>query len=149
MTHFGLVLSACLALQPDTFASSVPRFRYASEHCQPSKYELGVYHKRPLRGADRNALGRFDVEIGPPPRVVAKDGSATPKGRGAIGTDATAADLRSPPPAGYSAAELRPAADQPTRRSPLLRLATLAAGVVVVITGYWAFRGRRSAAPEQ
>jgi hypothetical protein len=149
MTRFGLVLSACLAFQPATFASSVPRFRYALERWQPSKYELAVYYKGPLRSADRDAVGRFDVELGPPPRVVAKDGSATANGHGVIGTDATAAELRSPPPAGYSAAELLPAADQPTRRPPLLRLGTLAAGVVVVITGYRALRGRRSAAPEQ
>jgi hypothetical protein len=149
MTRFGLILSACLAFQPDTFASGVPRIRHALERWQPSKYELAAFQKRPLRAADRDAVGRLDVEVGPPPRVVGKDGSATAKGRGVIGTDATAGEIRSPPPAEYAAAELLPAADQPTRRPPLLRLGTLAAGVVVVITGYWAFRGRRSAAPEQ
>jgi len=149
MALVGLVLSACLAFQPATFAFSVPRFRCTLERWQPSKYELAVDHKGPVRAAHRDAVGRFEVELGPPPRVVAHDGSAIAKGLGVIGTEATAGELRSPPPAGYSAAELLTAADQPTRRSPLLRLGTLAAGIVVVITGYRSFRGRRRAAPEQ
>jgi hypothetical protein len=131
------------------FACSVPVFRYALERWQPSKYELVVFHKGPLRPADRDAVGRFDVELGPPPRVVANDRSATAKKHGVIKTDAAAGELRLPPPSGYSAAELLPTADEPTRRPPLLRLGTLVAGIVVVITGYWTFRGRRSAAPEQ
>jgi hypothetical protein len=89
----------------------------------------------------------FDAERGPPARVVATKGPPSAEARAHSAGEATAADLRSAPPAGYSAAELDPALRQPTARAPLLRLGTAVAGLLVLVTGFWAFRGRRSPPP--
>jgi hypothetical protein len=86
----------------------------------------------------------FDAERGPAPRILTSGGTAAAESRQASAGFDTAAELRSAPPAGYSAAELEPAPRQTTGRSPLFRLGTVAAGLLVLITGFWAFRGRRS-----
>jgi hypothetical protein len=89
----------------------------------------------------------FDAERGPPARVVATKGPWPAESRSHSAGEATAADLRSAPPAGYPAAESDPAPRQPTARSPLLRLGTAVAALLVLVTGFWAFRGRRSPPP--
>ena len=88
----------------------------------------------------------FDAERGPPARMVGAGGPTNAETRSAAGA-ATAAELRGPPPDGYPAAELEPAPRSRTTRSPMLRMGTLAAGLLVVVTGVWAFRSRRAPAP--
>src|SRR4051794_550974 len=61
MARFGLTLIACLLFGPQTFACSVPVFRYALERWQPAKYELVVYHRGPLSRADTEAVRRFEA----------------------------------------------------------------------------------------
>jgi hypothetical protein len=89
----------------------------------------------------------FDAERGPAPRVVATSGSRAAETRAHSAGEASAGERRAAPPAGYSAAELEPGPRQPSARSPLLRLGTAAAGLLVLVTGFWAFRGRRTPPP--
>jgi hypothetical protein len=89
----------------------------------------------------------FDAERGPAPRVVAPIGPRAAETRAQSAGEASAGELRTAPPAGYSAAELEPAPRQPSARSPLLRLGTAVAGILVLVTGFWAFRGRRTPTP--
>ena len=89
----------------------------------------------------------FDAERGPAARQIAATQPPAAESRPASAGVETSAELRSPPPVGYVVAELEPAPRERSGRSPLLRLGTLAAGLLVLITGFWAFRARRSPAP--
>jgi len=86
----------------------------------------------------------FDAERGPPARVVATSGPRAAEPRARSAGEAGAGELRAAPPAGYSAAELESVPGQTTARSPLLRLGTVLAGLLVLATAFWAFRGRRA-----
>jgi hypothetical protein len=85
----------------------------------------------------------FDAERGPPPRVVAANGLPAAETRAAGAFGAAPAALRSPPPTGYSAGELEAVVSHSGGRSPWLRLGTVAAAALVLLTGFWAFRSRR------
>jgi hypothetical protein len=85
----------------------------------------------------------FDAERGPPARLVSVGGPPRAETHSASAGEATAAAVRAPPPAGYAAAELDSAPREHSRRSPLLRLGTLGAALLVLVTGFWAFRSRR------
>ncbi|HEX3146981.1 MAG TPA: hypothetical protein VHR66_02800 [Gemmataceae bacterium] len=80
----------------------------------------------------------FEAERGPPPRTIA----VAAENRPAEKWDA-ASMARSPPPAGYEAAEIEADTTNPHRRSALLRFGIAAGFVLVLVTGYWAMRGRR------
>lgn len=88
----------------------------------------------------------FDAERGPPARLIGANHPPAAESHSASAGAASAAELRGPPPDGYAAAELGPAARERTARSPLLRFGTLAAGLLVLVTAFWAFRARRTPA---
>lgn len=64
MSRFGLVFFVSILMTVPSFACSMPVFRYALEHWQPSRYELIVYHRGPLTPSDREAVGRFESAAG-------------------------------------------------------------------------------------
>ena len=110
--------------------------------CQVKELNPGVDL---LMSANWDAV--FDAERGPPAHLAATGGPPIAETRAAPASDEPVAELRSPPPAGYSAAELDSGPRRPAGRSPLLRLGTVAAGFLLLVTGFWAFRGRRSPPP--
>jgi hypothetical protein len=89
----------------------------------------------------------FDAERGPPARVIGPTKPPAAESHPASAAAGSAAELRSPPPQGYAAAELDLTPRERTSRTPVLRFGTLAAGLLVLVTGFWAFRSRRSPAP--
>lgn len=97
-------------------------------------------------GVDLLIAGRWervlDAQRGPMPRVVAAPVISSVEARGGSGADDAAA-ARRPPPSGYSAGELDEGPTETVRGSKRHQLATLAAAVLAVITGYWVFRNRR------
>jgi hypothetical protein len=88
----------------------------------------------------------FDAQRGPPPRVVAANEPPAAETRPAGAFSAAPAELRSPPPTGYSAGGLGTAVSNSAGRSPWLRLGTVAAAALVLLTGFWALRSRRGPA---
>lgn len=89
----------------------------------------------------------FNAEPGPAPRLVSSSGLRPAESRLAGGGESAAAEFRAAPPPGYSAGEREPAPLPPSRRSSLVRFGTVAAGLLVVATGFWVFRGRRTPPP--
>jgi hypothetical protein len=86
----------------------------------------------------------FDAERGPMPRIAWPPAAEPHPGS----PDQSAVELRSRPPSGYEAVESAPAASSTqTTRMPMLRLGTIGAIILVLITGSWAFRGRRPTPP--
>jgi hypothetical protein len=84
----------------------------------------------------------FEAERGPQPRTLAVAAETR-----AAGPWNNVGELRSAPPAGYHAAEIETGAPNRQPRSWLLRIGTAAAAFLVLLTGYWALRGRRAASP--
>ena len=89
----------------------------------------------------------FDAERGPPARIIGRTGPPDAETRAGSAGFESVAELRSEPPMGYAAAELEPASRRASRRSSLLRFGTLAAGLLVVASAFWIYRGRRAAIP--
>jgi hypothetical protein len=84
----------------------------------------------------------FDAERGPMPRLAGPPDAELRTGA----ADPSSAESRSGPPAGYAAVDVE-TGPRERRRVPFLRPATIGAGLLVLITGFWAFRGRRPAPP--
>jgi hypothetical protein len=89
-----------------------------------------------LIAGDWNVI--FSAEAGPMPRVTSLPGIET---RPVGVDDGDRAELRGGPPAGYSPIEVT---GKSSDRRNWLRYGMIAAGISVVVTGIWAFRGRRT-----
>jgi hypothetical protein len=85
----------------------------------------------------------FSAEEGPMPRSVTVPGSELKPSNS--GTHH--GELRRGPPANYSAVDV--IEEKTSRRSPWLRLGLITAAITVFVTGFWAFRSRRTASTEQ
>jgi hypothetical protein len=101
-------------------------------------------------GLDLLIAGDWDViftaEIGPSPRTVPITSPRAAEPRAFHSEGVASSELRSAPPTGYSAVEVD-GESSPHRRA-WLRYGTVAAGILVVVTGIWALRGRRANPPE-
>lgn len=103
-------------------------------------------------GVDLLIAGSWDLvfaaERGPAPRVVpAPTTPITAETRLAPAAGPPPVESRSPPPPGYSAVEAVEDRAPPRRRAPWLRLGTVGAAALVVLTGLWALRSRRPPPP--
>ena len=56
MARFGLIVTGFLLLVPAANACSVPVFRYALEQWPAARYELLIFHDRPLSEEEREAV---------------------------------------------------------------------------------------------
>jgi hypothetical protein len=83
----------------------------------------------------------FDAERGPVPRVVV--GIVQSAAPHESATSPGPPEPRSPPPPGYTAAEINPGSASTPVRWPWHRLGTIGALALVLITGAWVLRARR------
>jgi hypothetical protein len=84
----------------------------------------------------------FNAEVGPAPRMLPITPLPSAEQRTFNSSGIAVAELRSAPPAGYAAVEV--GGESASGRRPWLRYGTVAAGILVVVTGIWALRGRRT-----
>jgi hypothetical protein len=84
----------------------------------------------------------LDAEVGPPPRFVSSAPLPAETRPDTGGPERS--KPRSPPPPGYQAVEVVTGEEAPRRRSPWLRFGTAAAVGLVLATGVWALRSRRT-----